>query len=316
MDMTVDKALLVSQCLELGVLLEASVHKPGNISVVTDFENTRYEHFLASSVAATPHFEYAARRGIAISRGEANTAEAGVGRIIRNCVVDIDTWQNGGNTLLGAVILLSPMAIAAGMTDLNGTRFDIAKVRENLKIVAESSTPQDAVDVYEAIAIAKPSGLGKAPNLDVNDPKSASRILKEGVTLLEVFKIAQQYDRICSEWVNNYHITFSLAYPHLSERVENGEELRIAVLHTFLKVLTEYPDTFIARKAGLQKAQEVSGRAGVVLELGGLKTVAGRRSLSRFDQDLREASNLLNPGTTADIVAAGLSLLILSGYRP
>jgi triphosphoribosyl-dephospho-CoA synthetase len=131
-----------------------------------------------------------------------------------------------------------------------------------------------------------------------------------------VFKIAQQYDRICSEWVNNYHITFSLAYPHLSERVENGEELRTAVLHTFLKVLTEYPDTFIARKAGLQKAQEVSGRAGVVLELGGLKTVAGRRSLSRFDQDLREASNLLNPGTTADIVAAGLSLLILSGYRP
>ncbi len=314
--MTVNKALLVSQCFELGILLEASIHKPGNISVVTDFGNTRYEHFLASSVAVAPHFEHAARRGIAVSRCEASVTDAGVGRIISDCVADINAWQNGGNTLLGAVILLSPMVIAAGMTDLNGSAFDIAGLRENLKTVAESSTPQDAVDVYEAIAIAKPSGLDEAPDLDVNDPKSASRILKEGVTLLEVFKIAEKYDRICSEWVNNYPITFSLAYPHLSGQVENGEELRTAVLHTFLKVLAEYPDTFIARKAGLQKAEEVSGRAGEVLELGGLKTVAGRRSLNRFDRDLREASNLLNPGTTADIVAAGLSLLVLGGYRP
>ncbi len=314
--MVVDKALLVSKCLELGILLEASVHKPGNISVVTDFENTRYEHFLASSVAVAPHFEHAARRGIVISRGEASAADAGVGRIIRDCVADISVWQNGGNTLLGAVILLSPIAIAAGMTDLDEKGFDIARVRENLKIVAESSTPQDAVDVYEAIAIAKPSGLGEAPDLDVNDPKSASRILKEGVSLFEVFKIAEKYDRICSEWVNNYPITFSLAYPHLSEQIRSGEELRTAVLHTFLKVLAKYPDTFIARKAGLQKAEEVSGTAKEVLELGGLKTVAGRRSLNRFDRELREASNLLNPGTTADIVAAGLSLLVLGGYRP
>lgn len=49
-----DGAKHISQCLELAVLFEASAHKPGNVSVVTNFENTRYEHFLASAVAAAP----------------------------------------------------------------------------------------------------------------------------------------------------------------------------------------------------------------------------------------------------------------------
>ena len=42
-----EKAKQIQRCLELAILLEASAHKPGNVSVVTDFENTRYEHFLS-----------------------------------------------------------------------------------------------------------------------------------------------------------------------------------------------------------------------------------------------------------------------------
>jgi triphosphoribosyl-dephospho-CoA synthetase len=31
---------------------------------------------------------------------------------------------------------------------------------------------------------------------------------------------------------------------------------------------------------------------------------------------LRKESNVLNPGTTADIIAAALALAVLGGYRP
>ncbi len=312
----IEKAKRVSECMGLAVLLEVSAHKPGNVSVVTDFENTRYEHFLASAVAAYPFFELAAQQGIDILSGRINVSDVHLGRIIRDCVSEIDAWQKGGNTLMGAVILLSPIAVAAGMNTCVHGVWDISSLRSGLKTIVESTTPQDAVDLYEAIRIANPSGLNKAPDLDVNDSGSIRRIVDEKVSLFEVFRIAEKYDNVCSEWVNNYPITLDLAYPCLNEQLKNGGDLTASTIQAFLQVLSEHPDTFIARKAGMEKAKEVSSQAKEVLELGGLETIEGRRSLDEFDRRLRAQSNLLNPGTTADIIAAALSLCVLSGYRP
>ena len=152
-------------------------------------------------------------------------------------------------------------------------------------------------------------------DLDVNDPASKSRVLRENVSLYEIFKIAAGYDDICSEWVNNYPITFDLAYPYLMEQLKRGD-LNTAIVHTFLKVLSEYPDTFIARKVGVEKAREISLDVKKILELDGLETSEGRKSILELDRRLRESGNLLNPGTTADITAAALALCTLGGYRP
>jgi len=301
--------------LELAVLLEASAHKPGNVSVVTNFESTRYEHFLASAVAARSSFEHAAEQGVAVSKGKISLADVGIGQIIKNCVTDINAWQHGGNTLLGTVILLSPIAVAAGMTVAEND-IEIPKLRENIKLVVESTTPKDAVNVYEAIKIAKPSGLGTAPKLDINDPTSTDRILTEKTSLYQVFRIAEKYDTVCSEWVDNYPVTFDLAYPTLTRQIRNGDDLDVAIIYAFLKVLSECPDTFIARKTSFEKSREVSLKAKQILKLGGFETSSGRKSLYRFDQQLRKSSNLLNPGTTADIIAAALALVVLDGYRP
>jgi triphosphoribosyl-dephospho-CoA synthase len=242
-------------------------------------------------------------------------ANVRVGNMIKNCVADIDSWQHGGNTLLGTVILLSPMAVAAGMTPAKGG-FDLFSFRKNLRLVVKSTTPQDAVDLYKAVEIANPSGLGTAPDLDLNDPTSKRRILDDRISLYEVFKIAKGYDTVCSEWVNSYHVTLDLAYPSLQKHLQSSVTPSTAVVQTFLEILAEVPDTFIARKAGLKKACEVSSRARKVVELGGFETSVGRKALTRFDHGLRKQSNLLNPGTTADIIAAALSVSILSGYRP
>ncbi len=310
-----DKAKKISQCLELAILLEASAHKPGNVNVVTDFESTRYEHFLASAVAVTPSLEFGARRGIAVSEGKTDVADVGIGKIIKNCVTEIASWQHGGNTLLGTVILLSPMSVAAGMT-MKDDVFTASDLRRNLKLVTESTTPIDAFDLYEAIEVANPSGLGKAPDLDVNDPASKNRILQEKVSMYEVFKIAEPYDTICSEYVNNYRVTFDIAYPSLSKHLNHTADPSSATIQTFLEVLAKVPDTFIARKTNIQKAREVSLRAREVVELGGVETAAGKKALDRLDEELRKQSNLLNPGTTADIIAAALAVKVLAGYRP
>ncbi|MEM3580028.1 MAG: triphosphoribosyl-dephospho-CoA synthase [Candidatus Bathyarchaeia archaeon] len=311
-----NKAEHVSRCLELAILLEVGADKPGNVNLVVGFEGTNHMHFLASAVAAAPHFRLAAERGMIVSRGELALRDVGVGGIIRDCVADINAWQSGGNTLLGTIILFTPLAVAAGMTPTEKGIFNLSILRQNLQRIVEATTPEDAVAVYEAVGIAKPSGLGKAPDLDVNDPNSVKRIIEEGISLYQVFKIASSYDMVCSEWVNNYPVTFEHAYPLLMQNLKEDEDLNTAIIHTFLAVLARHPDTFIARKAGLKRAREVSATAEGVLKSGGLKTAVGREKLREFDAMLRKESNLLNPGTTADIIAAALALALLSGYRP
>jgi triphosphoribosyl-dephospho-CoA synthase len=310
------KAEYISKCLELAILLEVSAFKPGNVTPTASFEGTRIEHFLASAVAVRSRFEIAALRGIAVSERKMNVRNVRVGQIVKECIADINAWQKGGNTLLGTIILFVPIAVAAGMTSGGkNLGFDFSQVRKNLRLVVESTTAEDSVNLYKAIDLAKPSGLGGAPNFDVTDPESKKRLLEEGIPLIEVFKISAGYDDICSEWVNNYTITFDLAFPYLTTQLERTD-LGVAVVQTFLKIMSEHPDTFIARKANVKRAREISLEAKKILDLGGLETLEGKKRIVKLDSILRASGNRLNPGTTADLTAAALALCVLEGYRP
>lgn len=80
----------VSRCLQLALLLEVSGHpKPGNIHRTVDFEETRYEHFLASAVAIAPHFRHIAEQGILASIGKISLGKVGVGEAIKSAVIDV-----------------------------------------------------------------------------------------------------------------------------------------------------------------------------------------------------------------------------------
>jgi triphosphoribosyl-dephospho-CoA synthase len=136
------------------------------------------------------------------------------------------------------------------------------------------------------------------------------------VSLHQVFKISAPWDSISSEWVNNYHITFDIGYPFLTQQIKETKDINIATVNTFLKILSEVPDSLIARKKGKPKAEGISERAKKVLENGGLTTSKGKESLIEFDKQLRTKTHKLNPGTTADITSAVLALAILNGYRP
>ena len=306
----------VSGCLQFAILLEVSAYpKAGNVHRTADFGGTRYEHFLASAIAAAPSFRQAAEQGVLVSDQKLSLNKVAVGSLIKDAVENVASWQHGGNTLLGSIILLTPMAVSAGITHSQG-KFSIARLRRNLRSVVEATTPEDAVNLYDAVNIAQPGGLGKAPKLDVTDASSRQRILNEHVSLYDVFKISAPWDSISSEWVNNYRITFNIGYPFLVDQLKVTRDTNTVTVHTFLKILSEVPDTLITRKAGLDKAKEVSTEAQLVLEVGGLTTSEGRKSLQQFDQKLRDPAHKLNPGTTADLTSAALALAILNGYRP
>jgi triphosphoribosyl-dephospho-CoA synthase len=296
--------------------LEVSAYpKPGNVHRTADFEDTRYEHFLASAIALASSFREAAEKGVQAARKQIDISEIGVGKLVKDAVEEVTAWQTGGNTLLGTVILLMPMASAAGMALTQG-RFSVARFRRKLRLVTESTTSKDAVNLYDAVSIAKPGGMGKVPKLDVTDPASKEKILRDKVTLFDVFKLSSAWDSVSSEWATNYAITFDLGYPYFVDLLKDTKDVNTATVQTFLKILSEVPDTLIARKLGSARAKDISRRAKQVLKAGGLTTRKGREELLRFDKELRDSRHRLNPGTTADLTAAVLALAVLDGCRP
>ncbi len=298
------------------MLLEVSAYpKPGNVHRTRDYSETTYEHFLASAVASRSYFERAAKRGILISRKKISVQHAEVGAAIRDAVISIMHSQRGGNTSLGTLTLLVPLAVAAGMT-FTGRHLSRSRLRRNLRRVLRSTTVADSIAFYEAITYGKPGGLGRAPQLDALDPSSRRRILDERFTLLEIFRLAADWDSICREWTTDYKVTCELGYPYFSKELARTGDVNEATVNTYLKILSEIPDTLIARKADIDKARWTCNRAKKTLALGGASTKAGRREIELLDEELRMNRHLLNPGSTADITASVLALATLSGYKP
>jgi len=308
---------LVSRSLQLAVLLEVSAYpKPGNVHRTSNFHQTSYEHYLASAVALMPHFAHAAYRGAKASQNKVALSRVGIGKIIKETVTDINVWQHGGNTLLGSVILLVPMATAAGFMLTESSRFSVDGLRRDLKHVVENTSTDDALNLYDAIALAQPGGLGKSPQLDVTDAKSKQEILEKHISLFDVFKISAPWDSVSNEWVTNYPITFDIGYPFFFQQLNGTRDINAVTVNTYLKILSLVPDSLIRRKAGTDKSKWVSDQAGRILEAGALNTSEGRRRLRELDHRLHDADHKLNPGTTADLTSAVLAVAILGGYRP
>jgi triphosphoribosyl-dephospho-CoA synthase len=164
---------------------------------------------------------------------------------------------------------------------------------------------RDASDVYVAIRLAHPAGLGHAEEQDLaHTPTNKLRT---------VMALAADRDSVAREYATDYAITFELGAPTLRRARLDLLSWNDAIVETYLTVLAFAPDTHIARKLGTGVAAEVSRRARAILVAGGVRTPAGRRRVAALDRALRDARNARNPGTTADLTAAAIFVVLLEG---
>lgn len=306
---------LVQQCATLAILLEVSGYpKPGNVHRIRDVPKTRYEHFLAGAVAIGPSIKDAALSGYQVVSGEIELNKTNVGKHILRAVKDTLAWQSGGNVNLGTIFLFVPLAVAAGITLLNG-RVIASELRRDVKKVMENTTINDTLAVYEAVGIANPGGLGKVEKYDVTDELSKSLIRKDGVVLQDVFRISAGWDDISKEWITGMKITFEVGYPTFVKVYDDSKDVNIATVHTFLEILSNYPDSLIQRKMNREKAVEVSEKVAKILEEGGLLKETGKTMCWKLDEELSRFQGKLNPGTTADLTASSIFVALLEGFR-
>ena len=307
---------IVGGCASLAALLEVSAYpKPGNVHRLRDFPGTRYEHFLASGVSLAPWMGALAAEGARVKDAGEDLGEVGLGTHILGAVEDMLRWQSGGNVHLGVILLFAPLAAAAGASAVDGFVEPVG-LRGYLRDVIGAATPADTVGIYRAIGMAMSrENLGRVEELDVADPSSLGRIAEEGVRPIDVFEASRGRDSISSEWATGFSVTFTEGYPYLEEQLRGGD-VNESTVNTFLRILSLHPDSLIRRKRGDEAAWAVSETARRVLDNGGASTVRGMSMLRELDEELSVEKGGLNPGTSADLTAASLYVLLLAGWRP
>lgn len=277
------KAADVAVAAQLACLLEVSAPKPGNVSPGRHFTDARYEDFLASAAA------------IGAPLGAAGTRS--VGTTVRLAIEATAGWTRS-NTNLGMVLLLAPLARAALHNSAAGLRDDLGRV-------LSATTVEDARDVYAAIRMASPGGLGRADAQDVVDEPTLS--------LMDVMQLAAGRDGIAREYATTYGTTFETAVPALERARRDHLSWDDAVVETFLTLLAANPDTHVARRGGAALAADISREANAVLTQGGVRSGPGRGAIEVMDKRLRSLNNTANPGTTADLTAAAIFVVLLQG---
>jgi triphosphoribosyl-dephospho-CoA synthase len=267
---------------QVACIWEATARKPGNVHRFRDFEDTAYPDFLLSAAAIAPVMTTACQRRVGATVLEAVRATR---RVV------------GSNTNLGIVLLLAPLAAVPPGEEL---RAGLGRVLAGLDV-------EDARLAYEAIRLAAPGGLGRAPEQDVRAEPTQS--------LREVMALAADRDLVARQYAGGFAEVFE-AVPLLLAGLETTGSLEGAIVWAHLHLLSRHPDTLIARKRGRAEAEEAARRARAVLDAGWPGARAGRAALADFDAWLRAEGHQRNPGATADLITAVLFVALLEGSLP
>ena len=265
---------------QIACLMEVTARKPGNVHRFAELPGLNFMEFVLSATAIAEPLDRA--------------ATTGVGRAVLDAI-EATRRVVSTNTNLGIVLLLAPLAAVA----------DEATLAEGVETVLASTTVDDARDVYRAIRLAQPGGLGDVAEQDVAQEPT--------ISLRSVMGLAAERDSIARQYANGFQQVFGEAMPALRASLDAGMPLETAIIFCYLRLLARHPDSLIARKYGPAWAHEVSRRAAELLDAGWPVERDAHRLLETFDSWLRHPVNRFNPGTTADLVTAALYAALRDG---
>jgi triphosphoribosyl-dephospho-CoA synthase len=266
----------------LACLYEATAPKPGNVHPGACFEDLAYADFVASAVVIGPPLELAAVRSV----GE--TVLDAV-RATRAAV--------GTNTNLGTLLLVAPLA-AVPVRE---------RLADGIGAVLSRLGNRDTRLVYEAIRLSAAGGLGRTQQADVfSDPPA-------DLTLVDAMRLAAERDLVARQYTNSFADVFCGTAAWIADGLARGSSLSVSIVHAHVRQMATQADTLISRKCGLPIATESSRRAQRVLDSGEPGEKTYERELAELDAWLRTDGHRRNPGTTADLIVAGLFVLLREG---
>lgn len=270
-----------SDAVRWACLLEAMAPKAGNVYPGRTFSNLAYVDFVAAA-------EITAKR---IGRSKRPMSE----RMLR--AVEQTVALTKTNVNLGIVLLLGPLVAADEVLIERGrverTDQDWASA---IAEVLNGFSGVDGQNIYGAIDGASAGALGEVDSLDVHQTN-------DGVDIVAAMRLGEDRDRIARQYASGFADLITQVVPVVWDSIVDCGDVLSGVSRAHLRLLRAEPDSLIARKNGVAVAITVQKRAQKV-------DLENPASIAKFDDSLRSNAHKLNPGTTADLIAAALYLLL------
>ena len=189
-------------------VLEVLAPKAGNVHPQRSFDDTRWTDFVAAADAIEPIFD--------------GVRERRVGETVLSSI-RATREATGQNVNLGIVLLLAPLArVPTG-----------ADARAGVREILDTLDSDDCRDVFEAIALANPGGLGSSDESDVHEPPPDD--------LLAAMRLAADRDLVARQYAGGFDEVFQLGLPALQTALDRGLSLQDATVRLHLELMAEHP---------------------------------------------------------------------------
>jgi len=275
-------SLSIGQLAQLACVLEATAPKPGNVHRGADFEDVTYLDFIVGAAAVAAALDRAIERGARLGPTLLEAVQATQAAV-------------GTNINLGTLLLLVPMVLVPREQQLE----------RGVTTVLDELDADDSRLAYEAIRAARPGGLGTVDEADVAQSAPPD--------LVAAMRLSAGRDLVAAQYANGFREVFGLVVPSLQDGLDRSWALSDVIVHAHLRLMSEHPDSLIARKCGHETAQRSAAMASRPLSAGVPPEEGYRRAVADLDFWLRSDGHRRNPGTTADLVAAGLFAALRDG---
>lgn len=263
----------IAEAYRLACLDELRAPKAGNVHDFSDGHGMTVGDF---EVSAGVTKDWIARPG------------ASVGERIRGAIAATRKAVNT-NTNLGIVLMSTPIACAAEREGTGDLRSSVGRVLDRLDV-------DDATNVFEAIVLAAPAGLGDSANNDVREPAT--------VTLLEAMRTAEDRDRIAWNYSHGFTDIFEIGIPTFRRAIAKWNDWLWATAAVHFAVMAAFPDTHIFREHGAEASGPARDAAAAIhARLGQASDPTDLMDeILALDRRLKALGH--NPGTSADLTVA------------
>ena len=253
--------------------------KPGNVGVHGGAGGMAVADFIRSAEACAP----------AICKEDITLGE----RIL--AAVEATRAVINTNTNLGIILLCAPLIQATLDSPDDDPRRNL---QTNVAALLERTTVKDAALAYRAIRFVRPGGMGRVAEADLADEPT--------IPLRDAMALARERDWIAMQYADGYRLVFTEAVPCLLEFQARWGYPEWSAVGAYLALLGGHPDSLVARKHGMEKAREISAEAASLSRAfaNADEPEEFKSKLLAFDRRLKAEG--VNPGTTADLVVAGL----------
>ena len=272
------KYALLKDAYLFACMKDIEVIKPGNVYINAPHEDTDSDDYLKSSEHSCKHLFL---------------EDLNLGNRIFLSIEETSKFIKK-NTNLGIILTCAPLIHSL-------ICYKEYPLKKGLSLTLENATSADTIAICQAINLVNPGGLGESKQYD-------TRTLPD-IGLLEIMKYSSKYDRIAYQYTNMFKDVLDFVVPCLNSYQNRYKSLSLSLSLTFLDILRNIPDSHIQRKFGDKIAKKTSNQANDLLKI----LVTERINQDSFNKRLRELDyeykkQGINPGTTADLLVAGLMI--------